>query len=80
MINTQHLPGIGPDISQADLAAEMFRVRVGAKQAQREQDETLVWVEGQLITTAQWEAFKRDRFHNWHSEGWVMNLADWLKG
>lgn len=80
MFNTEHAPSLTREMSQADQAAELFRVRVGAKQAQRQQDETLVWVEGQLITTAQWEAFKRDRFQTWHSEGWVMGLADWLKG
>ena len=78
MLNTEHLPGIGPDASQATIAAEMFRVRAGAKQAEREQDQTLVWAEGHLITMAQWEAFKRDRFHTWHGEGWVMGLDHWV--
>ncbi len=78
VINTEHLPGIGPDASQATIAAEMFRVRAGAKQAEREQDQTLVWVEGHLITMAQWEQFKTDRFHTWHGEGWVMGLDHWV--
>jgi hypothetical protein len=78
VINTEHLPGIGPDISQADLAAEQFRANLG--QAKPKPSTEPVWVEGELITTAQWEQFKRDRFQTWHSEGWVMDLADWLKG
>ena len=76
MLNTQHLPGIGPDASQATIAAEQFRARVGTKPSPA--DDTLVWVEGHLITKAQWEQFKTDRFHTWHGEGWIMSVDHWV--
>ena len=78
MINTQHLPGIGPDISQADLAGEQFRARLG--QPKPKPSTELVWVEGHQITAEQWEAFKSDRFWAWHSEGVAcLSLEAWLK-
>jgi len=76
MLNTQHLPGIGPDISQADLAAEQFRARLG--QAKPKPSAEPVWAEGHQLTGEQWDQFKRDRFHTWHSEGWIMSVSDWL--
>ena len=78
MINTQHLPGIGPDASASTIAAETFRARVGTASKPSPADETLVWVEGHLITKAQWEQFKTDRFHTWHGEGWIMSLDHWV--
>jgi hypothetical protein len=77
MLNTEHLPGIGPDASMADIAAEMFRARVNPAKPSP-QDQTLVWVEGHLITKAQWEQFKTDRFHTWHGEGWIMTMDHWV--
>ncbi len=76
MFNTEHNPGLTAELSQADAAAEQFRARLG--QAKPQPSTEPVWVEGHQLTGEQWEQFKRDRFHTWHSEGWVMSVSDWL--
>jgi hypothetical protein len=76
MFNTEHLPGLSPELSQADAAAERFRANLG--QAKPKPSTEPVMVEGHQLTAEQWEQFKTDRFRTWHSEGWIMSVSDWL--
>ena len=74
--NTQNLPGISADLSNADLAAERFRAGIGARQRLPE-----VPAEWQAeFTPETWSEFTRERFWCYHSHASILTPRGYLDG
>ena len=74
--NTEHLPGIGADISGADLAAEQFRARVGTRQ--RLDPVPAEWAD--RFTPETWALYQRERYWCYHSCAGMLSPEGYLAG
>lgn len=70
---TEHLP-CSADLSTIDLEAERMRSRTVSKRRL----DPVPPEESHRFTEETWNAFQRQRYWTWHSEGWVMKPEDFL--